>query len=226
MSAPRRAGGPSSAVCSLKRKEVVAAAPAGENRRVSEPRPLEGHAAESLRYIRSTMERAGDFTAVPGWGGALVGATALAAAALAAREPRPTGWLLVWLAEALVAGLLGSAAAALKARRSGTRLFAAPGRRFVLLLCVPLVAGAALTPALVVHGAEGLLPATWLLLYGSGVVAGGAFAVPAVRAMGALFLLLGVAAAAFPHLGDALLAAGFGGLHVVFGIFIGRNHGG
>jgi hypothetical protein len=172
------------------------------------------------------MERAADFTAVPGWGGALVGLTALGASALAASLPRSSGWLLVWLGEGVLAALIGFLAAGLKARRTGTRLLAAPGRRFVLLLCVPIAAGAALTPALVREGAEALLPATWLLLYGTGVVGGGAFAVPAVRVMGALFLFLGATAAAFPGAGDALLAAGFGGLHILFGIYIGRHHGG
>lgn len=193
---------------------------------MSDPRPFDGHAAESLRYIREAMERASDFTAVPGWGGALVGATALLAAALAARQPRPSGWLLVWVGEAALGAAIGLVAAARKARRSGTRLLAAPGRRFVILLGVPILAGAALTPAILLQGAGALLPALWLLLYGTGILAAGVLAVPAVRAMGALFLLLGCGAAAFPAGGDAFLAAGFGGLHVAFGIFIGRHHGG
>src|SRR5438270_645941 len=48
------------------------------------PEPLHEHALEHLRYIRDTMERASAFTAVPGWGGVLMGMTALAAA--------PTAW--------------------------------------------------------------------------------------------------------------------------------------
>src|SRR2546430_17194791 len=70
------------------------------------PRPLHDRALDNLRYIRQTMERAGSFTAVPGWGQAAVGTTALVAALLAARQPTPELWLATWLGEAGVAPAL------------------------------------------------------------------------------------------------------------------------
>ena len=48
--------------------------------RGSEPIPIKAHALDNLRYIRETMERAGSFTAVPGWGGVEMGLTAFASA--------------------------------------------------------------------------------------------------------------------------------------------------
>ena len=189
--------------------------------------PLDAHAAENLRYIRGAMERAASFTAVPGWGGVAMGATALAAAARARQETSPQRWLGVWLMEACVALVIGVAAMALKARRSGSTLSSGPARRFLLTLTPPIGAGAVLTLALEREGLVTLLPGVWLLLYGTAVVTGGAMSVRPVLAMGALCMLLGCAALASPAAcGTAYMAAGFGGLHVGFGLVIARRHGG
>ena len=61
----------------------------------------------------------------------------------------------------------------------------------------------------------------------AGVLTGGMFSVAVVRVMGAAFMALGLAAVVSPadsH--TAWLAAGFGGLQCVFGLYIARNHGG
>src|SRR3989442_12452757 len=74
---------------------------------MSSPRPLRDRAVDDLRFIRQTMERAGSFTAVPGWGQAAGGATALAPAFLAARQPSVELWLAAWLGEAIRAPVNG-----------------------------------------------------------------------------------------------------------------------
>ena len=191
------------------------------------PVDLRAHAADNLRFIRETMERSGSFTAVPGWGGVAMGAVALGAAALASRAASQTEWLGTWLVALFVAVGAGGAAMAQKARRSGVPLFHGPGRRFLLTLLPPLAAGALVTLALERAGRAELLPGCWLLLYGTAVVTGGAFSIRVVPAMGALFMLLGGVALFSPGAwGNALLAAGFGGLHVAFGLLIARRYGG
>jgi len=192
-----------------------------------DPLPLEAQAFENLRFIRRTLEQAGSFTAVPGWGGVLMGVTALGAAALAARETSPRGWLLVWLAEAALAFALGLAAMARKARAAGQPLLSGPARKFALTLSPPLLAGAVLTAVLYRAGLVAALPGLWLLLYGAGVVTGGAFSVRVVPLLGVGFMLLGVLALFGPvNWGNPLLGAGFGGLHIVFGLVIARRYGG
>jgi len=134
---------------------------------------------------------------------------------------------VVWLWEALAAFLITTGAIAWKARRSGADLFSRPGRRFALGLFPPLIAGALLTPVLYTAGDLEALPGLWLLLYGTGVVTGGAFSVRTVPVMGLAFMAVGAAALLLPSSwGDILLAAGFGGLHLVFGAVIARRHGG
>ncbi len=190
------------------------------------PVALHSHAADNLRFIRRAMESSGSFTSVPGRGGMAMGASALGAAALA-QWVVPDRWLAVWLLDALIAFVIGGWAMRRKARAEGVRLSRGVGRRFLLSLAPPLVAAAALTVALAALGAARLIPATWLLLYGAAVVTGGAFSVRLVPLMGACFMALGGVALVVPTTwSNPLLAAGFGGLHLVFGAIIARRYGG
>lgn len=192
-----------------------------------EPIPIDARAREHLRYIRDTLERAGSFTAVPGWGGVVVGLTALGAATVAWRQQSPSDRLGVWLAEAALAAVIGVWAVAWKAKSAGVPLLSGPGRRFALSFAPPIAVGALLTAVLWRAGLMSILPGVWLCLYGTAVVAGGAFSIEIVPLMGLCFLVLGAVALFSPAgWGDAFMAAGFGGLHVVFGALIARRYGG
>ena len=192
----------------------------------AEPRSLGVHALNDLRYIRQTMENAASFTAVPGWGGVAVGVTALLAAAVASQTGANT-WLVIWLCEALVAAVVGIWAMLHKARAVGVSLRRGSGRKFLFGLCPPLLAGGCLTVALMRSGQTAAMPGTWLLLYGVATLTAGTFSVRIIPVMGLCFMALGATALLLPAAwGDALMALGFGGLHVVFGLLIARRHGG
>lgn len=189
------------------------------------PVPVHAHALEQLSFIRATLESSSTFTAVPGKGGIAMGLTALSAAALANQFPR--AWLAIWIAAGVVSFVLGGLMLINKARSDGIKLSQGVARRFLLNLAPPLVAGAALTVVLCQAGIERLVPGTWLLLYGVGVVTAGAFSVRLIPIMGFCFMLLGLIALAMPlSWSNALLALGFGGLHVGFGYNIARHYGG
>lgn len=191
------------------------------------PRPLRDRALDNLQFIRSTMERAGSFTSVPGWGMVVVGATALAATWLALRQARPADWLAVWLGEAVLGVVVGGAAIVQKARVVNDPLLSGPGRRFGLSFLPPIVVGALLTLALYRGQLFSLMPGTWLLLFGTAVATAGAFSVRIVPLMGACFIVLGAAALFAPfRWWPWFMAAGFGGLNIAFGIIIARRHGG
>lgn len=188
---------------------------------------LQHRAAEDLRFIRATMERAASFTAVPGWGTITIALTALAAALIAARQPTEARWLLVWLAEAALAALIAAASIVLKARRLRVPLLRGSGARFLFGLGPPFIAAALLTFVLYRVELFDLLPGLWLLLYGTGVVTGGAYSVRAVPAMGLCFMVLGAAALLLPiRAEDVVMTIGFGGLHLAFGAVIAWKHGG
>jgi len=191
------------------------------------PIALHERAMDDLRFIRATMERAGSFTAVPGWGGVGIGASALVAAPIAAQQARPDLWLGVWLVTAAVATLIAVSTMAVKARRSNVPLSTGPGRKFLLSFLPPVSAAVAMTAALYAHDATSLLPGLWLLSYGAAVVTAGTFSVSAVPLMGTAFMGVGALALATPSAwGDAWMAIGFGALHVGFGLLIARRHGG
>jgi hypothetical protein len=192
-----------------------------------EPIPIDSRAADHLRYIRETMERAAEFTAVPGWGGVAMGLTAIAAAWAASRQTSPRAWLTVWLVEAFVAVAIAGSSAATKAHRASAKLLSGPGRKFLLSFTPPILVGGLLTFALFQAGVQAAIPGLWLLLYGTAIVTGGAFSVRVVPVMGLALMGLGaIALFAPPNWGDAFMAAGFGGLQIGFGLWIARHHGG
>ena len=191
-----------------------------------EPIPIDARAADHLRYIRETMERAAEFTAVPGWGGVAMGITAIAAAFAASRQSSPRAWLAIWLVEAFVAVAIAAATAATKAHRANAALFSGPGRKFLLSFAPPIIVGGLLTFALYHAGSIATLPAVWLLLYGTAIVTGGAFSVRVVPVMGLCLMAVGAVALFTPGWGDAFMALGFGALQIGFGFWIARHHGG
>ena len=188
---------------------------------------LSDRALDNLRFIRETMERAGTFTAISGWGIAAVGVVAMLAAFVARTRPTVTWRVSTWVVTAAVCIALSLWATARKARRSELSMVSGPAQKLALAFSPAMLVGALLTVALLRLGVNDLLPAVWLLLYGTAVVAGGAFSVRIIPVMGVCFMMLGaVALFTPPAAGEWLMLAGFGVAHVVFGVQIARRHGG
>ena len=192
-----------------------------------QPPALHERAMDNLRFIRETMERASSFTAVSGWAQVAIGVTALAATLIASRQQSARGWIIVWVLEALLALAISGWAMSRKARALETPLLSAPGRKVALSLAPPIIAGALLTALFYRAGLAADIPGMWLLMYGTGIVTGGAFSVRIVPVMGLCFMIVGALALFCPAAwADLFMAAGFGGLHIIFGIIIARRHGG
>jgi hypothetical protein len=192
-----------------------------------EPPALHERAMDNLQYIRETMERATAFTGISGWGQVAIGITALATALVSAQQKTFKGWLMVWVAEAVIALLIAGWSMDRKARAAKMPLLSGPGRKVAFSLSPPIFAGAIVTVVLYRAGLTNAIPGLWLLLYGTGVVTGGMFSVSAVPIMGLCFMALGATAFLAPAgFANWFMAAGFGGLHIVFGVIIARRYGG
>ncbi len=191
------------------------------------PVAIESRALQDLQYIRKTMENSGSSTAMSGLGMLLIGGIAIAAALLGGEAAQPWERIQIWLIAAVVALLVGGVATVRKARRNGHALTHAINRRFFLNLAPPLFAGAILTAVLISSGNLEPIPGVWLLMYGTGIITGGAFSVRVVPILGICFVVLGTATLFSPsEWSPLLLGAGFGGLHIGFGLLIARKHGG
>lgn len=188
---------------------------------------IQGRAEQDLHFIRETMERSAGFTAVSGRGGMVMGALALAAAALASQEPEPLNQVLVWVGVAPLAAGVNLWFMRRKAAFAGLLLLSVAGRGFAWGIVPPVLAGALLTVALIRAEAWHVLPGLWLILYGVAVLAGGMRSLPVVRGLGVLFLGVGVLALSTPgEWGNAWMAVGFGGLNLSAGWIVARRHGG
>ncbi len=192
-----------------------------------EPVSLGDRAIDNLAFIRETMERSTSFTAVPGYGGMLMGVTALVAAYIAAQQIYLRDWLVTWLVEAGLAFAIGLLAMWQKSRIVESSLLSTPSKKFALSFAPPLIAGIAITLGLWRYEHYEMMAPVWMLCYGAAVICGGAFSVRIIPVMGWFFLTLGAAAFALPSsFSNYLMAASFGVLHIVFGFIIARRYGG
>ncbi len=203
---------------------------AAENPRVSNPRQnntvaIDSHALGTLNYIRASIESASAF-AVPGIAGIAMGVVGVIATLAAALPGLTAYWLEIWLAAAIAGSALGVVLIARQPARG--LLYRGPARKFVLSLCPALLAGAVLTGVFWQESLTSLIPGMWLLLYGCAVLSASMMTSAAMMRlivlMGALFVVYGLVAFMLPpHWHNYTLGLGFGVLHLLFGILIGRT---
>jgi hypothetical protein len=184
---------------------------------------IESHAAATLRYIRASMDGAAS-VALPGSAGIAMGSVGLLAMALSSAPSLREHWLGIWLAAAAVAAGVGLPLITQPASLRGLRLSGTAVRKFALCLLPALFAGVVMTGVHWSYGNLHAIPGTWLLLYGCALISASVATNRTIAAMGGAFLVLGLIALLLrSDLQVFMLGAGFGGLHILFGILIGRN---
>ncbi len=184
---------------------------------------IDSHAVATLRYIRASMDAAAS-VAVPGSAGIAMGSIGLLAMVISSTSGMREYWLVTWLVSAALGGGVGFALMTRPASMRGLLLYGTPLRKFAMCLFPALFGGAVMT---VLHWSSGNLhaiPGTWLLLYGCALISASVAATRIIAIMGGAFVALGLLALLLPDRAQIpMLGAGFGGLHFLFGILIGRN---
>jgi len=192
-----------------------------------EPVNLGDRAIDNLKFIRETMERSTSFTAVPGYGGILMGVTAVAAAYIASTQEYIGESLITWFVEACLAFAIGLLAMWQKARIAGQSLVSAPAKKMAFSFVPPLLAGVIAVLGLWKYGHYYQMAPICMVTYGAAVVCGGEFSVRIVPVMGWCFMLMGAITFALPiSYGSLMMGLSFGGLHIIFGAIIARRYGG
>ena len=216
--------------------------PLRESDTENQPVALHDYAADNLQFIRQAMERSGSFTGISGVATIAMGFFAILGAWVASwRLPLYDWWLWMWFVTATLGCFVGVAGMIAKARRTGTPVWAGPGKRFMFSFAPPIAAGIVLTDTMYVTAQEESMPVLWMLLYGVAIITGGAFTVRIVPLFGACFMVAGAVLHSTryypalymgaPVLGtmtitDLTLAAVFGTLHILFGIIVYLRYGG
>ncbi len=197
---------------------------------------------KDLAAIRQLMERSNRFISFSGLSGILAGVYALAGFAVAFIRIPPTGGGAQYLAGDLegsgammelvtIAGLVllatlvtGLWVTDRRAKRLGVKMLDEGGRRMLMNLAIPLCAGGAFAFLLLTGGQYSLLAPACLLFYGLALVNASPNLFDEVRYLGYSEIVLGLIATALPGYGLYLWAAGFGVLHVIYGVLLFRKY--
>jgi hypothetical protein len=192
-----------------------------------------------LAEMRSMMERSTKFLSLAGLAGVLAGIYALAGAYIAYQvlgfdpsketyNPATTSAvssdLLQLIALALVVLVLAVGTAAVlstrKAKKNGERIWNATAKRLLINMSVPLVAGGLLILILIAKGLIGLVAPFTLIFYGLALYNVSKYTYEEVRSLGLLQIAFGLLAAYFSEYAVWFWAAGFGLLHIIYGVYM------
>lgn len=194
-----------------------------------------GEAEEHLRVIRQAMERSTKHSTLSGLSGVLAGCYAILAALLA-----PTSlstWVQkglfvgIWGATLFLAGITDILLTKRRAARFGKTAFSPLGAHLARAVAPGLIMGAGLTLFHLLHPERlgTYLYGLWILCYAVSLLAIGMFSRREVSVMGWAFLGAGLVSLILPAgigIGPrALMAATFGGFHILYGVRMGLKYG-
>lgn len=196
---------------------------------------------ETLREIRSLMERSSRFLSLSGFTGVVAGMAALAGVAatylylgispfepgyyrlatLGNGEPNTDfySFMAVDAGIVLAVSLLAAFLLTVKnARRNKQPAWDANAKRLLLNLAIPLVAGGLYCLILLHHGQIAFVVPGTLLFYGLAMLNASKYTINDIRSLGIMEIITGLFASVFIEYGLLFWALGFGVIHIVYGI--------
>jgi NADH:ubiquinone oxidoreductase subunit K len=198
---------------------------------------------KDLTEIRSMMERSTRFLSLTGWSGIMAGIYALVGAYLAYRiiylNPDEVVYTslkanvlsgsvltLVIIAVAVLVLAIGTAImlSYRKSKINDYKLWNPATRRLIINLAIPLVTGGVFILALFSKGLLGLIAPSTLIFYGLALLNASKFTFEDVKYLGITQIALGLAASYFVGYGLFFWAAGFGLMHIIYGIYMHRRY--
>lgn len=187
-----------------------------------------------LASIRSLMERSTKFLSLSGLSGVLAGVYALIGGSIVYNiigvgyNEIPGSDINKIITIALLVLVLsittGIVLTSKQAKKNGERLLNPVSRRLMISMAIPLLTGGAFILVLLMQGYFHLIAPACLIFYGLSLIAAGEYSFSAVKWLGGLDIVIGLAAALYPSYGLLLWMLGFGVLHIVYGIWMHINY--
>ncbi|KAF0129474.1 MAG: hypothetical protein FD155_2397 [Bacteroidetes bacterium] len=188
---------------------------------------------KDLAEIRQMMERSSKFISLSGWAGILAGIYALVAAYIAytlfnfkpgeESSITPSDMLNVILLALALLVLALTTAVFLSYKSASKRsepIWNATSRRLLLNMAVPLVTGGIFLIIMISQSHFNMLSSISLIFYGLALYNAGNFTYKEVKILGVILIILGLISACFISWALLIWAAGFGLMHIVYGIYI------
>jgi hypothetical protein len=196
---------------------------------------------ETLREIRSLMERSSRFLSLSGFSGVIAGIAAITGVVAAylylGISPLEPGYyqfatgenselnpafytfLLADSSIVLIVSLLaGSLLTIRKARQQVQPAWDAVAKRLLINMAIPLAAGGIFCLALLYQGLIAFIAPATLVFYGLALFNAGKYTLNDIRYLGVLEIITGLMASFAIEFGLLFWAFGFGVLHIVYGI--------
>jgi len=199
--------------------------------------PNRNEPIQALEEIKQIMDRSSRFVTLSGWSGVAAGICALAAAWLAAKRlngyvineadyaPSPVSdnnlnhdLLLLAIITFAAAFFFAFLFTYLRSRKTGVPVWGFTARKVMINVAVPMIVGALFIWRITDIGMYGLVTPSCLIFYGLALINGSKYTVSEVRYLGYLELVLGIVNLWETRYGLYFWAAGFGVLHILYGI--------